>query len=80
VPVLPYHPAMSDDDVVPLRGLSHFLGSTKRKVETSLSVQVFFCIAFENRCIQVNAVIVTNLSLWYDDCRRPRRDAPAADR
>jgi hypothetical protein len=57
-----------------------FWGAQSVRIENPLSVQVFFCIAFENRCIQVYAVIVTNLSIWYDDCRRPRRDAPAADR
>ena len=67
--------------ITPAQELSHFLGKHKMAGgKTLLSVQVFFCIAFENRCIQVNAVIVTNLSLWYDEYRRPRRDAPAADR
>ena len=27
-----------------------------------------------------DAGIVTPLSIWHDDCRRPRRVAPAADR
>jgi len=30
--------------------------------------------------IRYNAGIVTNLSIRYDDCCRPRRGAPAADR
>ena len=64
-------PALSDDDVVPLRGLSHFWGAQSARSETPLNVQVFFCIAFENRCIQVNTEIVSNLSIWYVDCRRP---------
>ena len=27
-----------------------------------------------------DAGIVTTLSIWYDDCRRPRRGTPAVDR
>jgi hypothetical protein len=27
-----------------------------------------------------DAGIVTTLSIWYDDCRRPRRGTPEVDR
>ena len=57
-------------------GYCIFWGTQSVRSETPRSVQVFFCIAFENRCIQVNAVIVTNLSIWYDDCRRPTNGSP----
>jgi hypothetical protein len=81
VPVPPYHPALSDDDVVPLRGLSHFLGSTKRKdwnpPERS---SFFFALPLK--------IVVFRLMQWllpiYPSgtmiAAPPRRDAPAADR
>jgi hypothetical protein len=78
VPVLTYRPcAYGDDDVVPVRGLSH-LGGAKDAGETSVSVQ-FFTFSVKNRIFHYYAEIVSILSITYDECRRPRRGAPAAD-
>jgi hypothetical protein len=35
-------------------------------------------VSYEN-CLQFDAGITTTLSLWCDECRRPRRGAPGAE-
>ena len=67
--------------VVPGRVVSHCGGSYNGRGGTSLVC--FAChFAFRMKIVVISfdAGIVNTLFIWCDTCRRPRRDAPAADR
>ncbi len=57
-----------------------FGGRTKQGDETlSMRIQGFLDISYGNRTILIRYEDCYTPSIHYDDCRRPRWDAPAAD-
>ena len=85
VPVPPYLPALYDSSVLPVQVVSHFGGAEAVGSEPLMSVQVFFTFLQSRFPMKIvvfrfDAGIVTLLSISYDERRRPRRGAPAADR
>ena len=67
----------SDDDVVPVRGLSFFLGAIAAGVKPNECLALVLSISNENRLISYDTGIAATLSLRHDDCRclikgRPR--------
>ena len=77
MPVPPYRPcAESDDDVVPVQEVLHYgasqSGGGENPVERSGSLKTVSANFFYSD--------ITTVSIIYNDYRRPRRGAPAADR
>ena len=79
VPVPHTAPALSDDDIVPVRGVS-YRGATAAGVKPRRAFGLLLSISYENIISSFDKGIVILLSISYDERRRPRRDTPAADR
>ena len=67
----------SDDDVVPVRGLSFFWGAIAAGVKPNECLALVLSISYENRFIHYDTGIAATLSLRYDDCRRPIKGRPS---
>ncbi len=62
VPISPFRPcAYSDDDVVPVKEITHSLEPSAATVKSLLNLHVFLTIFYENRNIQILVGIVTPL-------------------
>ena len=81
VSVPPYRTcAYSDDDVLPVRWLSHSGKPQRRGWNPRECLDCHWAFSMKIVVFEYDVEIVTTLSISYDVCRRPRRGAPAADR